>query len=309
MTKIWQHISEALKANKNCALISVIKVSGSTPREVGARIILDDAGRFGGSIGGGNLENSSIQQAQKMLSLNTQNIHIEKHLLGPNMGQCCGGAVTTMIETFTPQQLPEIKILTTTEVNNSFTTIGDIGTHHVTRKVTSNTEDIGLTNNHKIIETFGQNPTPIYLFGAGHVGKALMLHLANLPFQVTWIDSRKSEFPKATPPNFTLIHLNQPHKALAQTPDNAQLLILTHNHDLDFDIAQTALQMNRFAYIGMIGSKTKRARFISKFKKQGLTQQQINQLICPIGLPNIKSKNPKVIAVSVVAELLTRIEI
>ncbi|MBL1422520.1 MAG: xanthine dehydrogenase accessory protein XdhC [Alphaproteobacteria bacterium] len=280
-------------------------MSGSTPREVGARIILDDAGRFGGSIGGGNLENSSIQQAQKMLSLNTQNIHTEKHLLGPDMGQCCGGAVTTMIEIFTPQQLPEIEILTTAETNGKFTTIGDIGTHHVTRKIAPH--DTNQTQ--KLVETFGQNPTPIYLFGAGHVGKALMLHLASLPFQVTWIDSRKSEFPKATPSNFTLIHLNQPHKALAQAPDNAQLLILTHNHDLDFDIVQTALQMNRFAYIGMIGSKTKRARFISKFKKQGLTQQQINQLICPIGLPNIKSKNPKAIAVSVVAELLTRVEI
>lgn len=309
MTKVWQHISNTLAANKNCALISVIKVSGSTPREVGARIILDEQGGFRGSIGGGNLENASIQLAQKMLSLDTQNIHIEKHLLGPNMGQCCGGAVTTMIEIFTPQQLPEIKTLTTAETNNSFTTIGDIGSHHVARKITSDATKIGLTTNRKIIEQFGQNPTPIYLFGAGHVGKALMLHLASLPFQVTWIDSREAEFPKAVPPNFTLHHLNQPHKILAQAPDNAQLLILTHNHDLDFDIAHTALQMGRFAYIGMIGSKTKRARFISKFKKLGLTPHQINQLICPIGLPNIKSKKPQAIAVSVVAELLTRIEI
>ena len=307
--QVWRHINHALEADKNCALISVIKVSGSTPREVGARIILDNVGGFRGSIGGGNLENASIQLAQKMLAQGIQNIHIEKHLLGPDMGQCCGGAVTILIETFTPKQLPEIQVFATAEADGMFSTMGDIGSNHVARGVASHDANIGLTDNHKIIETFGQNPTPIYLFGAGHVGKALMLHLASLPFHITWIDSRKSEFPKATPANFTLVHLNQPHKILAQAPDNAQLLILTHNHDIDFDIVQTALQMNRFAYIGMIGSKTKRARFISKFKKLGLTEPQINQLICPIGLPNIKSKNPQAIAVSVVAELLTRIEI
>lgn len=136
-----------------------------------------------------------------------------------------------------------------------------------------------------------------------------MLHLANLPFDVAWVDSRKDEFPNAAPANFTLHHLNQPHKILSQLADNTQIIILTHDHDIDFEIASTALQMDRFDYVGMIGSKTKKARFISKFKKLGLSQTQIDKLHSPLGITAIKSKKPQAIAVSIVAETLTRTEI
>lgn len=309
MTHVWQHIQNILNANETCALISVVKVAGSTPREVGARIVLNHDGGFYGTIGGGNLENNSIGRAQKMLADAKQNLHIEKHLLGPDMGQCCGGAVTIMIEIFTPKQVAEIAELAKAEATAKFYTIGEIKANHVQRKIVENAVEMGLQSASKINEQFGQKNLPLYLFGAGHVGKALMLHLATLPFDVTWIDSRKTEFPKAVPANFKILHLNQPHKALQQAPDQTQVFILTHDHDLDFEIVHTALQMDRFVYVGMIGSQTKRARFISKLKKLGLPQQQIDKMICPIGLSNIKSKKPQAIAISVVAEILSRIEV
>lgn len=309
MSNVWQHIQKSLAAGKSCALISVVETKGSTPREVGARIVLNDQGGFHGTIGGGNLENASIQKAQKLLTENTQQIHLQKHLLGPDMGQCCGGAVTVLIEVFTPNQLPEIEPFAKAELYGEFYILGDITEHSVSRKITLNSDPLGLDSVNILGETFAQKQTPIYLFGAGHVGKALMLHLASLPFDVTWVDSRKAEFPKAVPANFTMHCLNQPHKILAQAPDNAQIFILTHDHDVDFEIVSTALQMDRFAYVGMIGSKTKKARFISKFKKLGMPQNIINQMTTPIGLTTIKSKKPQSVAISIIADLLSRIEI
>ena len=136
-----------------------------------------------------------------------------------------------------------------------------------------------------------------------------MLQLAALPFEITWVDSRANEFPKAVPENFTMVCHPQPHELLMNAPDAAYILILTHDHEVDFEIVSTALAMARFAYIGMIGSKTKKARFKSRFKKLGLSDVKISAMHCPIGISGISSKKPVAIAVSVVADLLTRIEI
>ncbi|MGL1921860.1 MAG: xanthine dehydrogenase accessory protein XdhC [Hyphomicrobiales bacterium] len=308
MSKVWQHVHSALSKGTDCALISVIATAGSTPREVGARIMLNSKGGFNGTIGGGNLENLSLEMARKMLTDKQARIHLQKHLLGPDMGQCCGGAVTVLIEVFTANQLDTIARFNELEMRGEFFTNTVVNANSVRREIVDTGEIVELKDN-QFSEQFGLKKSPIYIFGAGHVGKALMLHLASLPFEITWVDNRKSEFPQAVPANFNLLCLNQPHKALLQAPDEAQILILTHDHDIDFEIVSVALQMDRFAYVGMIGSKTKKARFVSKFKKLGLSENQINTMVTPIGLPCITSKKPQAIAISVVADLLSRIEI
>ena len=118
-------------------------------------------------------------------------------------------------------------------------------------------------------EAFGEAATPVYLFGAGHVGRALALALAPLPFTVRWIDPRPDEFPKLAPANVTMVAAADPPAELEAAPDGALVLAITHSHPLDLAVVAAALRQDRFAYVGMIGSATKRARFASQFARGG----------------------------------------
>ena len=158
----------------------------------------------------------------------------------------------------------------------------------------------------RITERFGLNATPLYLFGAGHVGRSLVMALAPLPFAVTWIDPRPGSFPSHVPGNVTCRSGNEPVRLLDQAPGGAFIAIMTHSHalDLDLDIAAAALLARRFAYVGLIGSATKRARFTSTLRQIGLGDDDIGRLICPIGLTEIHDKAPATIAAGVAAQLL-----
>ena len=129
----------------------------------------------------------------------------------------------------------------------------------------------------RIVERFGQNVTPLYLFGAGHVGRALVLALAPLPFGVTWTDPRPSAFPPHIPGNVTLVGDSEPVEVLARAPDGALIAIMTHSHALDLDLAAAALKSRRFPYVGLIGSATKRARFASTMSKLGIAKTDIDR--------------------------------
>ena len=306
----WSHIQAFLSTGSPCALISVIETKGSTPREVGACIVVNQKGEFFGTIGGGNMENTSLLDAQKLLQRPQDTVVIKKYLLGPELGQCCGGAVKIMSEVFLPERLEEIKALAQAEAEGPSISTAIIGENHVARSIKDGTaQSVGMESDGKLIENFGTKNHSIYVFGAGHVGRALMLTLAPLPFDVTWIDSREGEFPKVMPSNFKAINHSEPHTLLTSVPDEAVILILTHDHAMDFDIVFAALKMARFAYIGVIGSKTKKARFISRLKKAGLSQDLIDPMACPIGITGIKSKKPAAIAVAITAEILCNIEI
>ncbi len=131
-----------------------------------------------------------------------------------------------------------------------------------------------------------------------------MLALAPLPFGVTWTDPRPSAFPPHIPGNVTLVGDTEPVEVLARAPDGALIAIMTHSHALDLDLAAAALKSRRFPYVGLIGSATKRARFASTMSKLGIAKTDIDRLICPIGLTDIRDKAPAAIAASIVAQLL-----
>jgi len=151
---------------------------------------------------------------------------------------------------------------------------------------------------------FGEAATPVYLFGAGHVGRALALALAPLPFAVRWIDPRPDEFPQFAPANAKLVAAADPPAELKAAPDGALVLAITHSHPLDLAVVAEALRQDRFAYVGMIGSATKRARFVSQLRAAGIAEARVAKLVCPIGAPGIVGKEPAVIAVAVAAQLL-----
>jgi xanthine dehydrogenase accessory factor len=145
----------------------------------------------------------------------------------------------------------------------------------------------------------------LQLYGAGHVGRAIVRLLEGIACEVSWIDEREAAFPAALPPPHIQKLCVEPVEAeVGQAPAGAAYLVLTHSHDLDLRITETILQRGDFAYLGLIGSKTKRARFVHRFEARGIARQRIERMVCPIGVPGIAGKEPEVIAVAVVAQLL-----
>jgi xanthine dehydrogenase accessory factor len=153
-------------------------------------------------------------------------------------------------------------------------------------------------------EHFGESTTPVLLFGAGHVGRAVVLALAPLSFSVRWIDSRPDQFPQFVPQNVVTVRADAVEHELAEAPRDAMIVVMTHSHPLDFDITLAALRRRSFDFVGLIGSETKRARFMSFARQMRLPEGDLERLVCPIGITEIKGKEPAVIAAALAAQLL-----
>jgi len=146
----------------------------------------------------------------------------------------------------------------------------------------------------------------LQLYGAGHVGRAIVRLLAAIPCRVQWIDEREAEFPagETLPPHIEKVCVEPVEAEVDVAPANACYLVLTHRHDLDERITEAILRRGDFRHLGLIGSKTKRARFQHRFEERGIAAEVLERLTCPIGVPGIEGKEPEVIAVAVVAQLL-----
>ena len=144
----------------------------------------------------------------------------------------------------------------------------------------------------------------ILLFGAGHVGQALVRVLADLPVHVTWIDGRETQFPTAVPANVSVCCSDEPAMETGIAPPNAYFLVMTHSHALDQSICERILRREDFAYLGLIGSKTKRILFERRLTARGISAERLARMTCPIGIDGVASKEPATIAVAVVAQLL-----
>lgn len=284
----WSAIARLVRSEGRCALVSVVKVEGSAPREAGARMIVTASG-YSGTIGGGALEWRAIAAAQAMFGKG-EAMHTTSHALGPELGQCCGGRVDLVTEVFDAASLARIDAFAAREQSGAFTLTGRIGSP-------------------RFEEHFGVAQRPLYLFGAGHVGRALALALAPLPYAVRWIDGRDGAFPQAVPGNVTRIQSANPVHDLQAAPDGSFVLIMTHSHALDLAVTEAALRDARFAYVGLIGSTTKRARFEKRLREGGVPPARIGALVCPIGMPGIRAKLPAIIAAATVAQLLERDEL
>ncbi len=154
-----------------------------------------------------------------------------------------------------------------------------------------------------LLERIDTDRAPLWLFGAGHVGQAIVRVLAPLPFDVTWVDERGEIFPADLPDNTTAIACDGVD-AVAQAPANALYLVLTHSHDLDFELCRAILSRDDVRWAGVIGSATKAASFRRRLARRGIPPAQIARLVSPIGIDGIASKLPAAIAVAVAAQLL-----
>ncbi len=290
-------------------LVSMVETSGSAPRRAGARLVVLPSGQTSGTIGGGQLEWKASGMAREMLRSDAPALSFHEFALGPELGQCCGGRVKLMFELFTPALDGQVKILA--DKNPPFQTSGIIGAAHIERKLVAVSPVSNCAvhiSGRCITEKFGEYRRPLYLFGAGHIGRELTRLLAGMPFAVTWVDARPGIFPPDTGADIRKINNPSPIDSLNDAPQDAFILIITHSHDLDFALVNKALDMGRFDFVGLIGSKTKKRRFIRRLEQNALQGAQIKQLVCPIGIDGISSKEPAIIALSITARLLREYE-
>ena len=262
----YRRLIQAIEAEGAAALVSLVETKGSSPREAGAAMVVRPSGGFHGTIGGGAMEWRALAEAREALGQGRGASRRSVVALGPDLAQCCGGRVEWRVETFDARDLERLRPLAEAERAAS--------------------------------------GRAVYLFGAGHVGRALALALAPLPFQLRWIDSREAAFPERSPANATLVRTTDSPAELAAAPDGALVIVMTHSHPLDLAIVAEALRQDRFGYVGLIGSATKRARFLSQMRAAGLAEAALAKLVCPIGIAGIEGKEPPVIAASVAAQLL-----
>jgi len=168
----------------------------------------------------------------------------------------------------------------------------------------------GATN--VLFEVFTQHTQHIAIYGAGHVSKALVPILAQLPLQISWIDNRQAMLDEIAlqtqPNNVTLLVSEHPADTITTLPNESWAMIMTHSHQLDFDIVEAALRRKDMTFVGMIGSDTKARRFRTRLSHREFEPQNIQRLISPVGLLDIPGKRPVEVAVSMAAQLIQLLE-
>lgn len=275
--------------------VVVARAQGSVPREEGAAMLVWPD-RIEGTIGGGALEYAAVEKARKGLT------GIEKIPLGPAMAQCCGGAVTLAYETFEATSVAQIS--------------GDWHARPLGRttnpplaltRALSRARDRGETPPMLIgdwlIERVTAPATPVWIWGAGHVGRALVSTLAPLPgLAISWADSGVERFPERIPEGVTPLIAENPADLVPLAPSNARHFILTYSHALDLELCHRLLT-HGFTGLGLIGSASKWVRFRKRLGMLGHTAAQISRIACPIGDPTL-GKHPQAIALGVATGLV-----
>jgi len=327
MNEWIEELSDLTAAGERVVLVTVAGIRGSAPREVGAKMIVTDELTIG-TIGGGQLEFQCTRIACDMLD-DDESPELRKFPLGSSMGQCCGGVVDILFESFAnglPAWLRDLRALYGQREGAALVTdlSGEMGKYVVTAnnvfgdsEVPANIESIareGLESNrraHRIDDWFFEDIVGtefnIAVFGAGHVGSAVVRSLSTLDSNIRWIDSRRNVF-RDTPSNVRAIESADPALEVAAMPANSCFLVMTHSHAIDFNICDRILRRGDAVYCGLIGSVSKRRRFEKRFRSQGMSEDMLEHLICPIGVDGITGKKPAEIAVAASAEVLRAYE-
>ena len=277
------------------ARVVIASHDGSAPRETGASMLVWASGQSG-TIGGGALEHQATLAARAQ----TQACTLARIPLGPALGQCCGGAVTLVTEVFTASTLPQGPIVARS-VDGSPMPLA-------VQRLMAQARGQGAQPVTQLLQGWLVEPvlTPkrqLWLWGAGHVGRAIAAVMAPLPdLSITWVDVALDRFPDAIPLGVTALPAPDLAQAMALAPRDAEHLILTFSHILDLDICHRAL-LHGFLRCGLIGSTTKWVRFQKRLTELGHSPFDIAKITCPIGQPAL-GKHPQAIALGVAAEFL-----
>ncbi|MGY6633291.1 MAG: xanthine dehydrogenase accessory protein XdhC [Alkalilacustris sp.] len=282
----------AVAAHGQVVRILVADIRGSTPREAGASMLVWHSGQ-NGSIGGGALEWQATVQARDCKAP-----QILRLPLGPTLGQCCGGSVTLVLEPFDAARLEALRLQDGAAVRPIGQSPRAPAPHLDAAAVRSPRIIDGW-----LIEPLSRPERRVWIWGAGHVGRAIIDVMSPLPqLALTWIDFSQDRFPPALPPNVLPVANQAPAALVLQAPADAEHLVVTHSHALDLALCDAILR-HGFASLGLIGSATKRARFLGRLTALGHDAATLGRIRCPIGMPEL-GKHPQVIALGVAVALL-----
>lgn len=321
-------------------LVTVAITEGSVPREAGAHMLVT-ADAQADTIGGGHLELCALEVARAMLreadaAANAAGSgraapapQLLRYALGPTLGQCCGGVVYLayeLVDAALAQVLAQLRlhqrsdcwrvsaldgaattllldadgsVLAATETPASISAL--LPAFDYARSTQVLRDDAGRR---WLADAVLAPRAHLLLFGAGHVGAAIVRLLGQLPCTVSWIDEREDMFPAEVPANVRIEATDTPEALVDSAPAGASYLVLTHSHALDQRLSEAIVARADVGWFGLIGSQTKRVQFERRMAARGLPAERIAAMVCPIGLPGIRSKLPAVIATSVCAQLL-----
>lgn len=302
----WRTIKKLIERDGGAGLVTVVKAEGSTPRDAGARMTVSRVGTISGSIGGGPLEWAAIDLARALIAQG-RGAEWKTVSLGPALDQCCGGRAELLHESFTAADLEWIAPLAARSEGELILKSERTGEGPYRRGIADALppeNNVSVQSRDLFFERIGETKTPVLLFGGGHVGRALVAALAPLPFAVRWIDDRPDAFDGAEKRGAETVVSALPESELAAAETGSFVVVMTHSHALDLALVAAALPDLRFAYVGLIGSATKRALFERRLAEFGVAPDVISRMVCPIGVPGIAGKSPSVIAAAVAAELL-----
>lgn len=335
-----------LSAGTPVVRMAVAGVQGSAPREPGASLLYwCSAGghvHSHGSVGGGRLEAHSMEIARFLLDPGAGACNgagagpgglaasgrrrLERFTLGASLGQCCGGVVQMYWERF--DNLSQAQSLLRSGTDGASVEQlrycaldGSDRDYSVTRDQVEPRKlpapsfhgRAGLVKSGSslyFVERVADEAAALWLYGAGHVGRALVHVLAELPFCITWIDSRPDMLAQAiaalpTQRRDRIVACpDEPDAVCATAPGDAWHVVMTHCHDQDLRICESLLARGQFGFLGLIGSRTKAARFRHRLRDKGYAPDLIARLVCPIGIDGIRDKQPAAIAIAVAAQLL-----
>jgi xanthine dehydrogenase accessory factor len=330
-------LSAACGQTDPAVLVTVAVVEGSGPRAAGAAMLFTADGQFD-TIGGGHLELKAGEIARSLLAAGEESARqgarqdamqdarqgtmhsarLQRFALGPTLGQCCGGVTFLCFELLDAAALAQLRQLQAwrRDGRDGWRLIA-LDAHRPAQLIDGSDAAwrdmpaaaecrlINATDGRRWLATpFFSESRHLVLFGAGHVGAALVRALAPLPCRVTWVDERAELFPHDLPPNVAIETSRDPLQVAAEAPPDALFLVMTHSHALDQQLADAILRRKELAWFGLIGSKTKRMLFEHRLAARGIDTARLARMTCPIGLPGIGGKEPAVIAASVCAQLL-----
>ena len=300
----FQKTNEYIKSHGKIARVLILKTFGSAPRDEGTTMLIWDSGQFG-TIGGGELEYQVTRLAKKII-IDNKGSRIKKFSLGPDMGQCCGGAVELLIEILDETKVKFISVDDGFFARPVFKNEKSLNVQALIKSYRNKSVPIKTSfKDGWLFEPVTKEKELIWIYGAGHVGTAIANILSKLSqFSVTCIDTSQDRYPDNFPKTVEKLITKNPAQIVQYAPSETHHLILTYSHALDLEICHQLLQHN-FATAGLIGSKTKWARFKKRLNELNYTFEQINTIICPIGEPSF-GKSPYEIAIGVASMLLDK---
>ena len=301
----WIDFAQQLVSNgERAVFIMVTALRGSAPRECGTWMLVSQS-RIAGTLGGGELERMASEAAQAMLSGDGQWQRTPlRCVLGPDLGQCCGGAIELLLEPIDANASPWLCLATKALSSPAAQTLGfaidqpDLTPYLVT--------DAHAPNDSIHLQSLRDPRLQLFLFGAGHVGRAVCGIAAELPVCITAVDSRKEWLARL--PTATNVHHQwekTPESIITTIPMGAAALVMTFSHDLDYRLCLRLLARQDLAFIGLIGSHSKANSFRRRLKADGVTETVSDRMVSPIGRDGPPGKEPGVIALAALSEVMS----